>query len=124
MSPKIADLPLRYQDIAEAADRIRPLVVETPLLEVHELSEAIGGRFFVKCENLQRTGSFKLRGGMNALAGLSAEERARGVVAYSSGNHAQGVALSARHLCARSAASSASTTRCSLATSSRRAPSG
>lgn len=97
MSPKITDLPLRYQDIAEAADRIRPLVVETPLLEVHELSEAIGGRFFVKCENLQRTGSFKLRGGMNALASLSAEERARGVVAYSSGNHAQGVAAAARH---------------------------
>jgi threonine dehydratase len=97
MSPKIADLPLRYQDIAEAADRIRPLVVETPLLEVHELSEAIGGRFFVKCENVQRTGSFKLRGGMNALASLSAEERARGVVAYSSGNHAQGVAAAARH---------------------------
>lgn len=97
MTPSIASLPVTYQDIAEAADRIRPLVVETPLLEVSELSEAIQGRFFVKCENLQRTGSFKLRGGMNALSSLSSEERARGVVAYSSGNHAQGVAAAAKH---------------------------
>ncbi len=97
MTPTVASLPVSYQDVATAADRIRALVVETPLLEVTELSEAIGGRFFVKCENLQRTGSFKLRGGMNALASLSPEDRAKGVVAYSSGNHAQGVAAAARH---------------------------
>ena len=97
MTPAIASLPVSYQDVADAADRIRALIVETPLLEVTELSEAIGGRFFVKCENLQRTGSFKLRGGMNALSSLTAEERAKGVVAYSSGNHAQGVAAAARH---------------------------
>ena len=97
MTPAIAALPVSYQDIADAADRIRALVVETPLLEVTDLSEAIGGRFFVKCENLQRTGSFKLRGGMNALASLSPEDLAKGVVAYSSGNHAQGVAAAARH---------------------------
>jgi len=97
MSPAIASLPVTYQDIADAADRIRSLIVETPLLEVAELSAAIEGRFFVKCENLQRTGSFKLRGGMNALSSLSAGDRAKGVVAYSSGNHAQGVAAAARH---------------------------
>ena len=97
MNSALAALPVSYQDVADAADRIRPLVVETPLLEVADLSEAIGGRFFVKCENLQRTGSFKLRGGMNALASLSPEDRAKGVVAYSSGNHAQGVAAAARH---------------------------
>ena len=97
MNSALAALPVSYQDVADAADRIRPLVVETPLLEVADLSEAIGGRFFVKCENLQRTGSFKLRGGMNALASLSPEDRAKGVVAYSSGNHAQGVAEGARH---------------------------
>ncbi len=97
MNSALAALPVSYQDVADAADRIRPLVVETPLLEVADLSDAIGGRFFVKCENLQRTGSFKLRGGMNALASLSPEDRAKGVVAYSSGNHAQGVAAAARH---------------------------
>ncbi|MDG1414657.1 MAG: pyridoxal-phosphate dependent enzyme, partial [Alphaproteobacteria bacterium] len=97
MNSALAALPVSYQDVADAADRIRPLVVETPLLEVADLSEAIGGRFFVKCENLQRTGSFKLRGGMNALASLSPEDRAKGIVAYSSGNHAQGVAAAARH---------------------------
>ena len=96
MTPAIASLPVSYQDVADAADRIRALIVETPLLEVTELSEAIGGRFFVKCENLQRTGSFKLRGGMNALSSLTAEERAKGVVAYSSGNHAHGVAAARR----------------------------
>ena len=91
------DLAVRYEDVAQAADRIRDLVVETPLIEAHALSEAIKGRFFVKCENLQRTGSFKLRGAMNSLASLSDEDRACGVVAYSSGNHAQGVAAAARH---------------------------
>ena len=91
------DLAVRYEDVAQAADRIRDLVVETPLIEAHALSEAIKGRFFVKCENLQRTGSFKLRGAMNSLASLSDEDRGRGVVAYSSGNHAQGVAAAARH---------------------------
>ncbi len=74
MNSALAALPVSYQDVADAADRIRPLVVETPLLEVADLSEAIGGRFFVKCENLQRTGSFKLRGGMNAL-GLAQPRR-------------------------------------------------
>ncbi len=91
------DLSVRYEDVAQAADRIRDLVVKTPLIEAHALSEAIKGRFFVKCENLQRTGSFKLRGAMNSLASLSDQDRARGVVAYSSGNHAQGVAAAARH---------------------------
>ena len=92
-----ANLAVRYEDVAQAADRIRDLVVETPLIEVQALSEATEGRFFVKCENLQRTGSFKLRGAMNSLASLSADDRARGVVAYSSGNHAQGVAAAACH---------------------------
>ena len=97
MTADLSALPVTFQDIAEAADRIHGLVVETPLLEVPALSEAIDGRFFVKCENLQRTGSFKLRGAMNSLARLTEADRAKGVVAYSSGNHAQGVAAAARH---------------------------
>ena len=67
----------------------------TPLLPAPELSERLGYRVLLKCENLQRTGSFKFRGAYNFLAGMTPEQRARGVVAYSSGNHAQGVAAAA-----------------------------
>ena len=72
--------------------------MRTPLLRSDALDEAAGGRVFVKAECLQRTGSFKIRGAYNRLARLTAEERPRGVVAFSSGNHAQGVAASARLL--------------------------
>jgi threonine dehydratase len=85
-------------DIRAAADRIRPWIHRTPLLASRSLSERIGVEVRLKCENLQRAGSFKIRGAMNALLQLDPEQRKRGVVAFSSGNHAQGVALGARLL--------------------------
>nr|GGH97801.1 serine/threonine dehydratase [Aquisalinus luteolus] len=83
-------------DIEQAADRIAPHVLKTPLLESETLNARLGGRLFVKAESLQKTGSFKLRGATNRISALSEVEKARGVVAYSSGNHAQGVALAAK----------------------------
>ena len=70
----------------------------TPLETARFMSEILGSPVFLKCENLQRTGSYKIRGAYNRLAGLSDEEKARGVVAASAGNHAQGVAFAAREL--------------------------
>jgi len=93
-SLRMTDLP----DIAaihDAARRLAGLIVETPLLESPALNERFGGRVLFKPETLQRTGSFKFRGAYNKIASLSDAERARGVVAFSSGNHAQGVAASA-----------------------------
>jgi threonine dehydratase len=89
---------LQLSDIQAAAERIRGRAVRTPLIEARAASAATGGRIFVKPEVLQRTGSFKFRGAMNRLAQLSADERKRGVVAFSSGNHAQGVAAAARDI--------------------------
>jgi threonine dehydratase len=81
-------------DVAEAADRIVGLVERTPLIE----SEIRGERVWLKCECLQTGGAFKLRGATNRLLQLTPEERAKGVVAFSSGNHARGVAIAARRL--------------------------
>lgn len=86
------------KDVRAAASRIQPFIHKTPLLGSHSLSERAGVEVRLKCENLQRAGSFKIRGAMNALLQLSDEERARGVVAFSSGNHAQGVAYAAKLL--------------------------
>jgi threonine dehydratase len=86
------------EDIRAAAGRIRPHVHRTPLLTTRSLSERFGVEVRLKCENLQRAGSFKIRGAMNALLQIPADRRANGVVAFSSGNHAQGVALAARIL--------------------------
>ena len=84
--------------IRAAAERLAPVVRRTPLLSSPFLDEIAGRRVFVKAENLQHTGSFKFRGGWSALSGMDAKKRAGGVIAYSSGNHAQGVALAAaRH---------------------------
>ncbi len=85
-------------DIQAAADRIRGHALETPLIESPALNERAGVRILLKTETLQRVGAFKFRGAYNRLVQLTAEERARGVVAFSSGNHAQGVALAARLL--------------------------
>lgn len=92
------DLAVTLDDVRSAADRIRPWVHRTPLLVSRSLSERIGVEVRLKCENLQRAGSFKIRGAMNALLQLDDDQRRRGVVAFSSGNHAQGVALSAKLL--------------------------
>ena len=83
------------EDVRSAADRIAPYAVRTPLLESSHLNEISGGRLLIKAEPLQRTGSFKFRGAFNTLSRLTEEDMAHGVVAYSSGNHAQGVASAA-----------------------------
>ncbi|NSY49479.1 threonine ammonia-lyase [Agrobacterium tumefaciens] len=82
--------------IEAARQRIGEHAVRTPLLSSHFLDEIAGRKLFVKAECLQRTGSFKFRGGWSAVSGMPADVRARGVIAFSSGNHAQGVALAAR----------------------------
>lgn len=83
-------------DIESAAGRLAGHAVRTPLLEAPLLNETLGGRLLVKPECLQLTGSFKFRGAYNKISGLTREQRANGVLAYSSGNHAQGVAAAAR----------------------------
>jgi threo-3-hydroxy-L-aspartate ammonia-lyase len=87
---------LRIDDVRAAAERLRGRVRRTPVLVSEALNDASGYRIFLKCENLQRAGAFKIRGALNKLLTLSDDERRRGVVAFSSGNHAQGVALAAR----------------------------
>ena len=89
---------LTVDDIRAAAACLRGRAVRTPLLESPALNARLGGRLLVKAEGLQRTGSFKFRGAFNKLHGLAPAARARGVVAYSSGNHAQGVAAAAQIL--------------------------
>ena len=90
------------QDIQDARARIRGVALRTPLVEMFlppaGEGQPGGRRLFLKAENLQPIGSFKLRGGYNKIASLSAQERSRGVISYSSGNHAQAVAYSARAL--------------------------
>jgi len=81
--------------IRAAAERIKPLARVTPLIDV---SAAAGRPLFLKCENLQPAGAFKIRGAYNMVAQLTADQRARGVITYSSGNHGQAMALAARHL--------------------------
>jgi len=85
-------------DVLAAARTLDGIAHRTPLLESRRLNERVGGRVLLKAENLQRTGSFKFRGGYNAVANLSAKAKQAGVVAFSSGNHAQGVALGAQIL--------------------------
>ena len=85
-------------DVVAASERIRELVRQTPVLSSTLFDKAAGVKTFFKCENLQRGGAFKIRGALNFLAQLTSEERKRGVIAYSSGNHAQAVAIAAAHL--------------------------
>ena len=85
-------------DVDDAARRLAGVALHTPLLTSSALDAMTGGRIFLKAETLQRTGSFKFRGAYNKLAAIPPEERAGGVVAFSSGNHAQGVAAAARLL--------------------------
>jgi threonine dehydratase len=85
-------------DVDEAARRLAGVALHTPLLNSAALDAMTGGRVFLKAETLQRTGSFKFRGAYNRLAAIPHDERGGGVVAYSSGNHAQGVAAAARLL--------------------------
>src|SRR6187455_1233757 len=85
-------------DIEAAAARLAGVAVRTPLINSPALDAAIGARVFLKAETLQRTGSFKFRGAYNKISQIPPDQRAGGVVAYSSGNHAQGVAAAAKLL--------------------------
>lgn len=98
MSSPNVNTVIDLADVRKAAARIRGRIHPTPLFTSRSLSERAGVEVRLKCENLQRAGSFKIRGAMNALLLLEDEERRRGVVAFSSGNHAQGVALAAKLL--------------------------
>ncbi|MEX0428952.1 threonine ammonia-lyase [Nocardioides sp. DS6] len=90
--------PLSHRDLEDARELLRGHIVETPIQTSRWLTEAAGSPVVLKCENLQRTGSFKSRGAYVRIARLPEEERAKGVVAASAGNHAQGVALAAKML--------------------------
>lgn len=87
-----------YQDVVAAAERIDGIANKTPVVTSSTLNDKLGAEIFFKCENFQRMGAFKFRGAYNFLSSLSDADRAKGVVAYSSGNHAQAVALAARLL--------------------------
>jgi threonine dehydratase len=87
-----------YIDVVAAAQRIAGLANRTPVLTSRTANQEIGAEIFFKCENYQRMGAFKFRGAMNALSQFDATQRAAGVVAFSSGNHAQAIALSAKLL--------------------------
>jgi len=89
---------IQIADVLDAARLLNGVAIRTPLIENRALNERVGGRVFIKFEGAQHTGSFKFRGAYNRLSRLSAAERTAGVVAWSSGNHAQGVACAARML--------------------------
>jgi threonine dehydratase len=91
-------MSVTFADVQAAADRLKGHAVETPLIESPALNERLGGRVLLKLETLQRVGAFKFRGAYNRLVQLNTAERKAGVVAFSSGNHAQGVALAAKLL--------------------------
>src|SRR5689334_4920376 len=87
-----------FDDVAGAHERIRKHARRTPVLTSATIDQMTGARVHFKCENLQRMGAFKFRGAYNALSQLAPEAKRRGVVAFSSGNHAQAVALASRML--------------------------
>src|SRR5688572_33370343 len=89
-------MTVRLQDIEDARLRIRDVITPTPVIADARLSREVGAHAHLKAESLQKSGSFKIRGAYNKISQLSDEEKARGVVAASAGNHAQGVALAAR----------------------------
>ncbi|HUP18663.1 MAG TPA: pyridoxal-phosphate dependent enzyme [Gemmatimonadota bacterium] len=94
----MTSLAIGIDDVRAAAERIAGRVHRTPVVTSRSIDERAGRTLFLKCENLQRAGAFKIRGATNRLLALSDDERGRGVVAWSSGNHAQAVALAARSL--------------------------
>ncbi|MET7733670.1 threo-3-hydroxy-L-aspartate ammonia-lyase [Streptomyces sp. NPDC005402] len=90
--------PVTLDDVRDAAARLRGVAHRTPVLRSRTLDALVGAEVFLKCENFQRVGAFKFRGAYNAASRLTPEQLARGIAAYSSGNHAQAVALAAREL--------------------------
>jgi threo-3-hydroxy-L-aspartate ammonia-lyase len=93
-----ADPGVSYPEVVAAAERLAGIAHRTPVLTSRTADAQTGARVFFKCENLQRAGAFKFRGAFNAVARLSPEQRQAGVIAYSSGNHAQAIALAGRLL--------------------------
>ncbi len=87
-----------FKEVEDAYERIEETVNSTPVMTSSTLDRIVGGTCFLKCENFQRTGTFKFRGAFNALSQLSPEQRKRGVITHSSGNHAQALALAAKLL--------------------------
>jgi threonine dehydratase len=94
----MTELAIRFDDITAAAARLAGVARRTPVLQSRQADERTGAQVFFKCENLQRMGAFKFRGAYNALAQFTPAQRRGGVIAFSSGNHAQAIALSARLL--------------------------
>jgi len=92
------ELAIAIEDVRQAARRINNVANRTPIATSRTLNERVGAQVFLKCENLQRGGAFKFRGAYNRLVCLTDDQRTNGVVAFSSGNHAQGVALAAQVL--------------------------
>jgi len=92
----LGTLPVSFADVEAAAARLEGIAHRTPVMTSRTADANAGGKLFFKCENLQRGGAFKFRGAYNAIATLTAEERRQGVVTFSSGNHAQAVALAGR----------------------------
>ncbi|MCQ9130893.1 threo-3-hydroxy-L-aspartate ammonia-lyase [Streptomyces hilarionis] len=90
--------PITLDDVRDAAVRLKGVAHRTPVLRSRTLDRAVGAEVLLKCENFQRVGAFKFRGAYNAASRLTPEQLARGIAAYSSGNHAQAVALAAREL--------------------------
>ena len=98
MSLPETGLPVRFDDVKAAAGRLAGIAHRTAVLTSSTANRITGAQLFFKCENLQRMGAFKFRGAYNALAQFTPSQREGGVIAYSSGNHAQGIALSAQLL--------------------------
>ncbi|MGW4563904.1 threo-3-hydroxy-L-aspartate ammonia-lyase [Streptomyces sp. NPDC004561] len=93
-----AALPVTFDDVRAAAARLEGVAHRTPVVTSRTLNARVGAEVFIKCENFQRVGAFKIRGAYNAAAQLSPDQLAKGIAAYSSGNHAQAIALAAREL--------------------------
>src|SRR6185436_7152415 len=92
------EMEITKQHIEEAHERIKPFIHKTPVITSKTLNEISGAEIFFKCENLQKIGAFKIRGGMNAVLSLPGEKRNKGIATHSSGNHAQAIALAAREV--------------------------
>ena len=91
-------LKVNLEDVKKAEEVLKSIVKETPLQESKELSAKLGANVYYKCENLQKTGAFKIRGAYNKIMKLDDEAKKKGLIASSAGNHAQGVAYAAKKL--------------------------
>src|SRR5262245_49550725 len=98
MTHSTIHLMVSFDDIARAHERIKAHAKRTPVLTSSTVDALVGAKVFFKCENFQRMGAFKFRGAFNALSQLNAEQKKNGVVAFSSGNHAQAIALAGKLL--------------------------